>query len=146
VCVVSCAIRALPVYGRLEITVLLHQILLQTGEKCYGSFKNIGSSFWRVENRKDTSFFEWFSKFKIAGTSDKGAKCLGHPESKRDVIVDGMKKLGLKNRRITTCEAANILQISLGSVQSKNGQRSGICQNSCSTMAMHLFTLLWPCM
>jgi hypothetical protein len=48
---------------------------------------------------------------------------MGHLESKRDVDVDGVKKLGLENRRITICEAANKLEISFGSVQRKNGQK-----------------------
>jgi hypothetical protein len=89
--------------------------------------------------------FEWFSKFKYEGTSDKGTKRVGHLESKRDVNMDGEKKLGLKNRRITICEASNTLEISLGSIQGKNCQKSVIWQNSCSTMKMHLFTLLWLC-
>jgi hypothetical protein len=45
VCVVPYEIWTLPIYGRLEITILLHQILLQPGEKCYRSFKKIGSHF-----------------------------------------------------------------------------------------------------
>jgi hypothetical protein len=67
---------------------------------------------------------------------------MGHLESKRDVNVDGVKKFGLKNRRITICEASNTLEILSGSLQRKNCQKNVIWQNRCSTMKMHLFTLL----
>jgi len=67
---------------------------------------------------------------------------MGHLESKRDVNMGGVEKLGLKNRRITICEASNTLEILLGSLQGKNCQKSVIWQNSCSIMKMHLFTLM----
>jgi hypothetical protein len=65
-----------------------------------------------------TQFFEWFSKFKSWMTYVEDAKCLRCPlASRREETVHQLKELVIGNRGITTCEVANMLGISFGSVQ-----------------------------
>jgi hypothetical protein len=87
------------------------------GKQCYKNFQNIESCYWTVENGKNT-VSECFYKFKSGVTSTKNAKGSGHLSiSKTDGNVDQVMEPVLENRRITICEAANMLGISLTSIQ-----------------------------
>jgi hypothetical protein len=47
----------------------LHQVLLETGQKCSRSFQNVDSSFWKAVNVTNTSFCAIFQVQKYIVTS-----------------------------------------------------------------------------
>jgi hypothetical protein len=64
------------------------------------------SSFWRAESGKNTSFREWFAKFKSNVSSVEDGEHLR--VRKTHVNVDYVKEFTLLNKRITTCEVTNM--------------------------------------
>jgi hypothetical protein len=88
-----------------------------TLKKCYGNFRNIQSSFWRADQRKNTSF-QRFSNVKRSVASVKDARHLRHFwTSKTHENGNQMMKLVFENRQITIQKVA----ITFETTSSKSG-------------------------
>lgn len=96
---------------RICVALCFNLGMLQKHSECW---KHVLKSKQWEENK-----FVWFSKFESGVTSVEGAECLERPlTNKTEENLNWVKEYVYKNRRITIYEAANVLWISFGSVQS----------------------------
>lgn len=121
----------------------MDQILLSTGKKCYANFQNIDSGFCRAQKWNNTSFEVVFPVRKLC---DLCWWCLmlGTPIDKQN----GWKCV-LKDRTVTICEVANMLEIACGSVQSMwKGVtllwRGQLIRSAAATRKYIQFGNMWP--
>lgn len=98
--------------GRLESIMCVHQTLPLSGDKWYRNFWNVGSSFWRANSVKNTSFWAVCQVQKLC---DLYWRCSTHGTfiDKVNERVVWVKQL-LGNSILTTFE---VLEISFGSFQ-----------------------------
>jgi hypothetical protein len=82
-----------------------------TRGKCYGTFLNVASRFWRADGGKKTKFLSDFPISKAVWDVRRRAKS-------KEIWIERRKELVFDTRRITIPEFSKMLGISFGPGQS----------------------------